>query len=347
MTLRRLSARRARVLRTVFAVAAACVTFGACRDDHGRSHAVAETAKGTIDSIRQEGTAVVYLFVSGQKVTISPAAQVVDATGHILSRDDVFPGFTISATGFRTDVHGLVAERVSVDRAPPIVVTSPREGAIIRSFPVVIGGYARVFENVLFYRVRATSRPDLLGEGRVVAKSPDIGRYGPFEATFTPERAAVDSGDLVIEVFTHSPRDGAEADAVLRTVNLHLAETATLWFGNSVRDPEMRDCARVFPVRRRIGTESPPDSVLALLLHGPTVEERSRGFFTSIPRGTTLRGVTISGRTARADFTFPQVGGSCLVTAIRAEITETLRDNYGVTEVVILDDGDAEEALQP
>jgi len=53
---------------------------------------------------------------------------------------------------------------------------------------------------------------------------------------------------------------------------------------------------------------------------------------------------------AKADFDEQlefQVGGSCRVSAIRAEITQTLKQFSTVKEVVISIDGRTEDILQP
>ncbi|MBU4302314.1 MAG: GerMN domain-containing protein [Actinobacteria bacterium] len=88
------------------------------------------------------------------------------------------------------------------------------------------------------------------------------------------------------------------------------------------------------------------------LMKGPSPEEEEQGFATAIPGGTRLRSYAVEGEVATADFSGELAsygGGSAMVQAITAQITETVRANDPrVTTVVITVDGvSADEALQP
>lgn len=91
---------------------------------------------------------------------------------------------------------------------------------------------------------------------------------------------------------------------------------------------------------------------LEQLLGGPTPAEEEQGYATAIPQGTRLNSYTVEGETATADFSRELLeygGGSAMVQAITAQITETVKANDPrVKNVVITVDGvPAEEALQP
>lgn len=123
-----------------------------------------------------------------------------------------------------------------------------------------------------------------------------------------------------------------------------------VFFNNSKLDPEA-SCNIVFPVKREIQkTEAIGRAALEQLLAGPTQEEKDAGYFTSINPGVKIQKLTIVDGVARVDFDEQlefQVGGSCRVSAISAEIRETLKQFPTVKEVVISIDGRTEDILQP
>ncbi len=124
-----------------------------------------------------------------------------------------------------------------------------------------------------------------------------------------------------------------------------------VYFGNSVKNPETLDCALVYPVLREIPKR--PDvgrAALLELLKGPTLEEKNEGFYTSVNPGVTLEKLTITNGVGTAKFDSElerAVGGSCRVTAIRAQIEETLKQFSTVKDVIISVDGRTKDILQP
>jgi spore germination protein GerM len=115
-------------------------------------------------------------------------------------------------------------------------------------------------------------------------------------------------------------------------------------------DPEF-SCNKVFPVEREIiKTEAPARAALEELLKGATDKEKSEGFFTNINPGIKIQKLTIQEGTAKVDFDEQlefRVGGSCRVAAIRAQITQTLKQFPSVQNVIISIDGRTEDILQP
>lgn len=104
-------------------------------------------------------------------------------------------------------------------------------------------------------------------------------------------------------------------------------------------------------VQRSVGqTEAVAKAALTLLLLGPTESEEQAGYQTNIPARTKLKSVVIENGTAKADFSeeLNQFGGgSCRVAAIRAQISETLKQFSSVTNVIISVNGQTEDILQP
>jgi spore germination protein GerM len=104
-------------------------------------------------------------------------------------------------------------------------------------------------------------------------------------------------------------------------------------------------------VERRIGeTRAVARAALAALLQGPTREETEAGYFSSINPGVELRNLELVEGVANVDFdgTISEgVAGSCLVSAIRAQITQTLLQFDTVDSVRITVEGSIESPLQP
>jgi spore germination protein GerM len=126
--------------------------------------------------------------------------------------------------------------------------------------------------------------------------------------------------------------------------------TVQVFFLNNQKDPEIT-CTKVFPVARTIPkTEGVARAALEALFAGPTQEERAAGWNTAIPDGMSIRSLTVADGIARAELSEElerRVGGSCRVGAIRAEITETLKQFPTVREVVLSINGRTEDILQP
>lgn len=124
-----------------------------------------------------------------------------------------------------------------------------------------------------------------------------------------------------------------------------------VYFNNSKLDPEA-SCNKVFPAERDIlKVEAVGSAAVWELLRGPTDEEAVSGFFTSINTGVRLQGLEINkDGIAKVDFDDnleKAVGGSCRVSAIRAQITETLKQFPTIKNVVISINGRTEDILQP
>ena len=132
-----------------------------------------------------------------------------------------------------------------------------------------------------------------------------------------------------------------------------------IYFNNNRMDTAI-SCNKVFPVERIVPNPQATDIVaksLTLarvaveeLLKGPTGAEKSQGFFTNINSGVKIQNLTIKERVAKIDFDEQlefQVSGSCKVSAIRAEISETLKQFPTVKDVVISINGKTEDILQP
>lgn len=236
-----------------------------------------------------------------------------------------------------------------------IRVSTPKPGDIISS-PLRITGEAR---GVWFFE--ASFPVSLLdGNGKIIAQMPAQAQSDWMTAEFVPFSADLrfllpetKTGTLVFEKDNPSglPENAAEIRFEVRFIDQASTTKVKVYFGNSRQNLEAMDCSLVFPAERVINkTEAIARKTLEELLAGPTREEDGREFFTSINSGVTIQKLTIASGTAKVDLSKrieEELGGSCRVTAIRAQITETLKQFPTVKEVIISIDGRTEDILQP
>jgi len=176
-------------------------------------------------------------------------------------------------------------------------------------------------------------------------------RTGQFLAqVITPHyiNIAVSEKGEVIEAITDEKYDEMKREFLAPIGELIKVK---VFFGNTILDPEVMDCQKNFPVDREIAkTQAVGRAALEQLLQGPTAAERAQGYITSINPGVRIQSLTIENGIARVDFAETleaSVGGSCRVTAIRSQISNTLKQFPTVTSVIISINGRTEDILQP
>jgi len=127
----------------------------------------------------------------------------------------------------------------------------------------------------------------------------------------------------------------------------------TAYFGNTQKNKNMTDCSIVFPLDRAVEKKYDSEVVNTVkgLLLSLNTDEASAGFFSSVPIETTLKYVKISNGVAEVGFGvgLNKIGGSCAVSAARAQIEKTLLQFPQVKSVRICVDGNCnqDEILQP
>lgn len=123
-----------------------------------------------------------------------------------------------------------------------------------------------------------------------------------------------------------------------------------IFFNNDKLDPEI-SCNKVFPVEREISkTPAIARAALTELLSGPTNDDKNAGFTSSLNSDIIIQSLNIKNGTAYVDFNEQLergVGGSCRVSAIRSQITETLKQFTSIEQVIISINGRSEDILQP
>jgi hypothetical protein len=243
----------------------------------------------------------------------------------------------------------LIHEQAESEADANIIVFEPLLDEEI-GLPLVIRGEARVFENQLNYQIKDADG-SILAEGTAYANAPDMGEYGIFEVAANYPEPKGQTG--TVEVFDYSAKDGSRQDEVIVPVKFSSVEATEVkvYFGNKIKNPEALDCSQVFAVERRVAkTEGVARAALEELLKGITASEAEVGYFTSINDGVSIQKIEIKAGVATVDFDEileAQVGGSCRVAAIRAQIEETLKQFSTVKKVVISINGRTEDILQP
>jgi hypothetical protein len=238
-------------------------------------------------------------------------------------------------------------------QAPEVVVTSPQPHQAI-STPLTVTGKARgdwFFEASAILRLLDAQQREI-ASGTVHALGDWMAdSLVDFEGRIRFVSPASDTGTLVLQNDNPSglPGNQKEFRVPVRFDASH-AMKVKAYFGNQKLDPES-SCTKAFPVEREIPTtDAPARAAIDELLAGPTPVEQTAGYFTSINSGVTVRSLTIQDGLAAVDFDERlgfQVGGSCRVSAIRAQITETLMQFSTVKSVVVSINGRTEDILQP
>lgn len=245
-------------------------------------------------------------------------------------------------------------ENVQNSKTDLIVVDQVLNGTTIQS-PLSITGKARGtwFFEASFPIKLVDKNGDVITTAIAEAKSDWMTEdFVPFETQLVFTVAEAQLGEIVLE--KDNPSGLSEnADELRIPVMIEKSAdkmTIKVYFNNSNLDPEY-SCNKVFSVNRQIeATQSVAKAALTELLAGTTEEEKNDGFFTSINQGVAIQKLTIENGVAKVDFDEKleeQVGGSCRVSAIRAQITETLKQFSTVDNVIISINGRTEDILQP
>lgn len=235
-----------------------------------------------------------------------------------------------------------------------IQVESPQASDTITS-PLVIKGKARGY---WFFEASFPIRLyDDNGEllATAIAQAQDdwmTEEFAPFTAELKFENPKTEKGTLVLEKDNPSGLQENADELKMPIVFGKVSETmkVKVYFNNNKLDPEI-SCNKVFSVERTVPkTQSVARIALNELLKGVFQSEKDEGFFTNINSGVKIQSLTIENGTAKVDFDEQlefQVGGSCRVAAIRAQITETLKQFPTVDSVIISINGRTEDILQP
>lgn len=223
--------------------------------------------------------------------------------------------------------------------------------SILSDGKIHIEGRGRAFENTIGVKI-VDENGLILYQGSVMTNAQDMSKFGDFSQdinlNYFPQ-----TDNIVVECFIASAKDGSITASEKKTLKYDLQyEIIKVFFSNTKLNPNAIDCAKVFPVERRISKNdpNPPLSAIKFLLLGPTQKESDEGYLVVTPNNLTINYIKPEGKNVQIDFGAELLqagGGSCRVTAIRAEISETLLQFYPGYNVIISSNGNIEEVLQP
>lgn len=230
-----------------------------------------------------------------------------------------------------------------------VIVTNPLSNQIVES-PVAISGRARVPQGLILFRVRDGSNNIIAtSSSQIGISAPDWGIYNKDLSYPTP---FTETG--FIDVYTTDEDDGSESNVISLPVRFKIFSKpkVKVFFSNINQDPELLNCGTVYAVDREIDKVNQAIAIsVSELLAGPSEEEQKLGFISNIPEADIkIQKLEVNDGVLTIDFNKALdegVAGSCRVIAIRAQITETLKQFGGVSEVVISIDGDSSQILQP
>ncbi|MBU4275018.1 GerMN domain-containing protein [Patescibacteria group bacterium] len=237
-----------------------------------------------------------------------------------------------------------------------VVVTSPETNEEV-SFPLKITGYVNGDGWTGFEGQVGTVkllRQDGFSAKKVILTATTDWMTSPvyFEQYLTT--VMIDPGEATLVFQNENPSGLAENDREFRLpVKISPLNKIKVYFNNNKMDPEF-SCNKVFAVERTVSQNFQQliyGEAIKELLKGPTEEEKAQGFFSSINPGIGYREIIIGDdNIVRIDFNEKleeAVGGSCRVAAIRAEITQTLKQFPTIENVIISINGRTEDILQP
>ena len=252
---------------------------------------------------------------------------------------------------------GDVLDKIKPAEKPDLIkVDSPLPNQEISS-PLLVTGQARGY---WFFEASFPVRL-LDGNGKEIAIKPAEAQddwmteeFVPFKAVLEFKMPSSDFGTLILEKDNPSglPEKADELRMPVRFKQSSAEETTKfkIYFNNSKLDPEFT-CVKVFPVTREIPkTQAVARAALDELLNGLTEKEKADKYLTNINEGVKIQRLEVKDGIAKVDFNDKlefKVGGSCRVAAIRAQITETLKQFPTVKEVVISINSRTEDILQP
>jgi len=262
-------------------------------------------------------------------VTYTEDTKVIDEKEKQIELTDLIPQFEVDVSGKKVKAitpNSIIASKVKILSSKDIVILSPKDGELLSETRIKVRGYARTDMNELHFKINDR-------EKETIEIPKGTRKYSYFERDIY-----LSNIDLAGEI----------GKKITLSITLKIGpKKIFLYFSNIKLDPNMEDCTKVYPVEREVHILTKPSDVINLLIQGPNEQEMKEGYTNSIPKETVINEISVRDGIARTDFSNLNPGGSCRVAAIRAQITQTLKQFLGVKEVIISVDGNVEEALQP
>jgi hypothetical protein len=309
--------------------------------------------EGTILNINSEERIITVNNKKGDfRILLNDQTKLLDENGTPTFLSYYQRDFKVITYGKYIASNTFIPTRIRILKMPNIILITPEPYSDIAQ-DFVITGKARVFENTFNIKIVDYVSKEVLLEDIIMADALDIGQYGDF--TKTIHLPDYNRQSIYVTLYDASAKDGSIQDAIgfelyLRGSHTKGTKKVQVFFNNTNLDPEI-SCNKVFPVIRTV-EDSPAIATMAIeeLLKGLTGDEERQGYNNSIPVNVKLNKINIKDGTAFVDFNEELekgVGGSCRVTSIRAQITETLKQFSSVQNVTISINGRTEDILQP
>jgi len=308
-------------------------------------------------------------------LAVVDATQFLDKDNNVIAFKDIYKGFTIKAIGTSQENDILLPDSIQILEQPNIIVYTPTNNTKVSNY-FIVKGIARTFENTFSIRLKDATSNQTYFEKSFMTKNGEMGQYGAINSAISLGDAAStinDRASLLLEVFEYSAKDGSEINKATvplifskpftsttknsTTANISnvdgVEESVNIYFNNSKLDPNI-SCNKVFPVTRKLilndDFERTVRLVLEQLFFGPTQQEISDSYSTSLPVNVKINKISFADGEIKVDFDNQLqagIGGSCRVAAIRAQLTETLMDLPGVDSVILSINGSVNDILQP
>ncbi|MFA6392164.1 MAG: GerMN domain-containing protein [Patescibacteria group bacterium] len=270
---------------------------------------------------------------------------------YLIQNDGVNSNSSLNSNG-QQDTNTAINTNSNTNSAmqSDVQVTKPVPDETVNS-PLTVAGRAKgswFFEAV--FPVQIVDENDKqIGYGNAEAIGDwQTENYVDFTALLTFTKGSATAGFLVLQ--NANPSGIKSLEKELRIPIKFVASTISeieIYLG---KESEQSDCSTVFAVKRLID-ETPQIATAAVnqLLTGPTEAEENDDYNTSISPSARLLSLNITDGKAYADFNqeLQNIGGSCRVQMVRAQIENTLKQFDSVQEVFISIDGKTEGILQP
>ncbi|MEO5928043.1 MAG: Gmad2 immunoglobulin-like domain-containing protein [Patescibacteria group bacterium] len=225
------------------------------------------------------------------------------------------------------------------------------DGFVMIDNPTMLNGTTTAFEQTFAWKLVDTSGV-VVAQGSAMTHAPDSGIPGPFSVTMFYDVAPKTERGM-LTVYEASAKDGTPIHDVkipivfAKTVSKGCSKKVAVAFVES--GGAHLDCSKTKAVTRTVCADASTAQDVALyeLLAGPTTAEQASGLETELPVNVTYPGRDVLTAVGPVDYNFDYtldagVAGSCRVTAIRAQIADTVGKN-----AVIGIDGRTEDILQP
>ncbi len=267
-----------------------------------------------------------------------PAPGVPDALG--VCRKPKTPSVPTSTS--RAIPAGMVCD----EESHSICVNASYSNALLTN-PITVTGTAVAFESQFSWKLE-NGYGKVIEQGNVMAQQPDVGIPGSFTIRqFYSALPPTATGTLVL--YEASPRDGSPIHILKIPVKLQIKTQFTKIYFPTKNGAASGDCGEVTAVDTPIAaTKFPIEATLQRLLT-LSVPSQKLGLRSSIPQGVRLLSLNVDPGLAKVVFSRElDAGGSCRVSAIRAQIEQTLKQFSSIKKVEISVEGKTpEESLQP